>query len=431
MTLIDDLEIWGQTYFNSNIHNKICIYSSSSSSSNGHLYSAPQWYRSAEALLNVTETRLSSISSWIVPGFLIADVCPRGANSRGWVLRLRRIVDRSVTCGTEEQTIRLGLETVGFGDPLGHSTEHIVLAGIGVPRQPNSFEQAGKVCKRSGDARGASAARYEWQRKCDRTSVVSGRVERQHSGLAAVDRGGESWLRRGHCCSSPDGTKWRRAPVWVWMELKVNAGWLVVYKTCWHSVEEWQGGEWQGEEWNVSRVTLPNNQNDTVQMLCYLLTYWMAKFYYSYEEDPRDRNAPLETVRWWSGGIAFDGKFYWWYYTIVTTHAWPRCSVGTDLAIPHLAGQQQHLAIPHLAIPTLPFLTLPFLTLPFPTSPFLDRVSAHFIYYYGSNLTQLVEADLAKLGDMSCHGQFRVQKNAKIPGGLVGDQCLREVGKRG
>ena len=49
----------------------------------------------------------------------------------------------------------------------------------------------------------------------------------------------------------------------------------------------------------------------------------------------------------------------------------------------------------------------------------------------GSNLTQLVEADLAKLGNMSCHGQFRVQENAKIPGGLVGDQCLREVGKRG
>ena len=48
-----------------------------------------------------------------------------------------------------------------------------------------------------------------------------------------------------------------------------------------------------------------------------------------------------------------------------------------------------------------------------------------------SNLTQLVEADLAKLGNMSCHGQFRVQENAKIPGGLVGDQCLREVGKRG
>ena len=121
--------------------------------------------------------------------------------------RLRRIVDRSVKCGTEEQTIRPCLKTVGFGDPLGHSTEHIVLAGIGVPRQPNSFGQGGKVCKRSGDARGASAARFEWQRKCDRTSVVSGRVELQHSGLAADDRGGESWLRRGHCCNSPDGTK--------------------------------------------------------------------------------------------------------------------------------------------------------------------------------------------------------------------------------
>ena len=48
----------------------------------------------------------------------------------------------------------------------------------------------------------------------------------------------------------------------------------------------------------------------------------------------------------------------------------------------------------------------------------------------GSNLTQLVEADLAKLGNMSCHGQFRVQENAKIPGGLVGDQCPREVSKR-
>ena len=66
-----------------------------------------------------------------------------------------RLVDRSVTCGTEEQTNRLCLKTVGFGDPLGHSTEHIVLAGIGVPRQPNGFEQGGKVCKLSGDARGS------------------------------------------------------------------------------------------------------------------------------------------------------------------------------------------------------------------------------------------------------------------------------------
>ena len=31
-------------------------------------------------------------------------------------------------------------------------------------------------------------------------------------------------------------------------------------------------------------VTLPHNQNDTVQMLWYLLTYWISKFYYSYEE---------------------------------------------------------------------------------------------------------------------------------------------------
>ena len=180
------------------------MFSFAMTSSNGHLYGAPQWYGSAEVLLNVTKTRLSSVSSWIVPDFLLADVCPRGANSRGWVPRLRRIVDRSVTCETEEQTNRPCPKTVGFGDPLGHSTEHIVLAGIWVPRQPNSFEQGGKVCKRSGDARGASAARSEWQRICDRTSVVSGRVERQHSGLAAVDRGGESWLRRGHCCNSPD-----------------------------------------------------------------------------------------------------------------------------------------------------------------------------------------------------------------------------------
>ena len=47
--------------------------------------------------------------------------------------------------------------------------------------------------------------------------------------------------------------------------------------------------------------TLPHYQNDTVQMLRYLLTYWMAKFYYSYEDDPRDRNAPIVTVRWRSG----------------------------------------------------------------------------------------------------------------------------------
>ena len=72
------------------------------------IYSAPQWYGSAEALLNVTETRLSSVSSWIVPDFLIADVCPRGANSRGWVPRLRRIVDYSVRCETEEQKRGIG-----------------------------------------------------------------------------------------------------------------------------------------------------------------------------------------------------------------------------------------------------------------------------------------------------------------------------------
>ena len=82
------------------------------------------------------------------------------------MLRLRRIVDRSVTCETEEQTNRPCPKTVGFGDPLGHSTEHIVLAGIGVPRQPNSYEQGGKVCKRSGEARGASAARFD-NDKCD------------------------------------------------------------------------------------------------------------------------------------------------------------------------------------------------------------------------------------------------------------------------
>ena len=150
---------------------------------------------------------------------------------------------------------------------------------------------------------------------------------------------------RVHPCPSPllRGRGWRRrrsaavfGAVWKTLELNHNSGY-------------------------VSRVTLPHNQNDTVQMLCYLLTHWMAKFYYSYEDDPCDRNAPLETVRWWSGGIAFDDKFYWWYYTIVTTHAWPRCSVDTDLAIPHRAGQQQHLAIPHLAIPHLaiPHLAIP------------------------------------------------------------------------
>ena len=69
------------------------------------------------------------------------------------------------------------------------------------------------------------------------------------------------------------------------------------------------GAVWKTLELNhnggyVSRVTPSHNHNDSVQMLCYLLTNCMAKFYYSYEYSLRDRNAPIVTVRWRSGGDA-------------------------------------------------------------------------------------------------------------------------------
>ena len=91
------------------------------------------------------------------------------------------------------------------------------------------------------------------------------------------------------------------------------------------------------------------------QMLCYLLTYRMVKFYYSYEHDLRNRNAPLVTehvIRRWPGslaaqrfggddaiattlrpwlrhtsvvGICFDHKILLGIKPTVVTHAWPRC----------------------------------------------------------------------------------------------------------
>ena len=46
-------------------------------------------------------------------------------------------------------------------------------------------------------------------------------------------------------------------------------------------------------------------------------------------------------------GIAFDDKFYWWYYPIVATHAWPPCSVDTDRARTYAIGGQLRQDICH------------------------------------------------------------------------------------
>ena len=61
------------------------------------------------------------------------------------------------------------------------------------------------------------------------------------------------------------------------------------------------GAVWNTLELNhnsgyVSRVTPSHKHNDTGACAnAVLLTYWMAKFYYSYEHDLRNRNAPLVT----------------------------------------------------------------------------------------------------------------------------------------
>ena len=109
-----------------------------------------------------------------------------------------------------------------------------------------------------------------------------------------------------------------------------------------------------------------------VEMLCYLLTYWMAKFYYySYDHDLRDRNAPIVTVRWRSGddataarrawiphvylaAIAFDRKFYWW-----INRPWPPMhgrnprTCNNDMLPPNRKCEdlQQLWRFPHMATP--------------------------------------------------------------------------------
>ena len=111
-------------------------------------------------------------------------------------------------------------------------------------------------------------------------------------------------------------------------------------------------------------------------MLCYLLTYWLSKLYYSYEHDLRDRNAPSVTVRWRSGDDATAARRAWMPHIIrrrhclwsqilledylAVAHGWPRArSCNNDMLPPnrkceelsHYCGDSPCGDSPHMATP--------------------------------------------------------------------------------